>query len=214
MTLNELRNLDYRQRATWPMGARIGAGLLIIALVLTAVYFLKIKEMNQQRDDLDRNVTSLLGTFKEKAARAANLEPLIKQLEEMETILQQLLRQLPGKTDLPNLLIDVSQTALSTGIDNELFEPQPENPQEFYAEKPIKLRLVGSFHEFGAFVSGVANLPRVVILTMNDIVLTPRPNDASKRLVLEGTARTYRYLDEEELNAKPSAAANATPGAR
>jgi type IV pilus assembly protein PilO len=113
----------------------------------------------------------------------------------METMLQQMLRQLPSKTEMPDLIVDISQTALASGISNELFKPQPEIKKEFYAEKPISLRMVGTYHQFGAFVSGVASLPRVVIMTMHDISLKPR---AGGNLVLEGTVKTYRYLDDDE----------------
>ena len=116
----------------------------------------------------------------------------------MEQQLQQMLRQLPSKTEMPDLIVDISQTALATGIANELFQPGPETPKEFYAEKPIALRMVGTYHQFGAFVSGVASLPRVVIMTMHDISLTPRDGNEAT-LELEGTVKTYRYLDEEEI---------------
>ena len=112
--------------------------------------------------------------FETKQGRASNLEPLKLQLAQMEQQLQQMLRQLPSKTEMPDLIVDISQTALATGISNELFQPGPETPKEFYAEKPISLRMVGTYHQFGAFVSGVASLPRVVIMTMHDISLTPR----------------------------------------
>jgi type IV pilus assembly protein PilO len=113
-------------------------------------------------------------------------------------------------------LVDISQTALSTGIDNQKFEPGPETIKEFYAEKPINLRMVGSYHQFGSFVSGVAALPRVVILTMHDISLKPQTvdpktgNPASGELVLEGTVKTYRYVEDDEAAASTATAA---PGA-
>ena len=127
-----------------------------------------------------------------------------------------MLRQLPSKTEMPDLIIDISQTALATGISNELFQPGPEAPKEFYAEKPISLRMVGTYHQFGAFVSGVASLPRVVIMTMHDISLTPRNTSPGGKigpnsiLQLAGTVKTYRYLDDTETAA---AAAAAQPGA-
>jgi type IV pilus assembly protein PilO len=120
-----------------------------------------------------------------------------------------MLRQLPSKTEMPDLIVDISQTALATGLTSELFRPGPETPKEFYAEKPIALRMVGSYHQFGAFVSGVASLPRVVILTMHDISLQPKDRTARTGirrdipLELAGTVKTYRYLDEEEPAAKP-----------
>ena len=114
-------------------------------------------------------------------------------------------RQLPSKTEMDKLLVDVSQTALAAGIDVQLFEPQAEIHRDFYAERPINVRMLGDYHEFGQFVSGVAELPRVVILTMNDISLKlatanqSRFGDSEGRLILEGQVKTYRYVDEEEV---------------
>lgn len=112
---------------------------------------------------------------------------------------------------MPDLIIDISQTALSSGLTNELFQPGPETPKEFYAEKPIALRMVGSYHQFGAFVSGVASLPRVVILTMHDISLKPKDGKgaAKGQLELSGTVKTYRYLDDEEAAEQEKKAAEA-----
>jgi len=116
-----------------------------------------------------------------------------------------LLRQLPSRTEMPELLVDVSQTALSAGLQQELFQPGTEIPKDFYAEKPIQLKMIGTYHQFGAFISGVASLPRVVILTMHDVSLTPLNAPAkgaepasNQLLVLQGTVKTYRYLDESE----------------
>jgi type IV pilus assembly protein PilO len=128
-------------------------------------------------------------------------------LQQIELVLQQMLRQLPGKTEMPDLLVDISQSALASGITNELFEPQVEISKDFYAEKPISLRMVGSYHQFGEFVSTVASLPRVVILTMHDISLKRAdraPDTPAGQLVLEGTVKTYRYLDESEQIASPA----------
>src|SRR5690606_23798254 len=125
----------------------------------------------------------------------------------MEGMLQLILRQMPSNNSKPALIDDVSQTALASGINNELFQPGPENRLQYYAEKPISLRMVGTYHQFGAFVSGVASLPRVVIMTMHDISLTPRGN-GDNTLVLAGTVKTYRYLDEDE----QAGAAPATTG--
>jgi type IV pilus assembly protein PilO len=130
----------------------------------------------------------------------------------MELMLQQMLRQLPSKNEMPDLIVDVSQTALASGINNELFEPGAETNKEFYAEKPIKLRMVGTYHQFGAFVSGVASLPRVVIMTMHDISLKPK-GDKSDALELSGTVKTYRYLDDEEVAEAERLAAEAAKGA-
>ena len=120
----------------------------------------------------------------------------------MQDMLRQLLRQLPSKTEMPELLIDISQTAQSAGLETELFQPGPETPKDFYAEKPITLRMTGTYHQFGTFISGVASLPRVVILTLHDVSLTPKApsknGPANGQLVLQGTVKTYRYLDDEE----------------
>jgi type IV pilus assembly protein PilO len=140
----------------------------------------------------------------------------------MEQQLQQMLRQLPSKTEMPDLIVDISQTALATGIQNDLFQPGPEAKQEFYAEKPIMLRMVGTYHQFGAFVSGVASLPRVVIMTMHDISLQPKktkdnPNariGANSALELAGTVKTYRYLDEDEAAQSEAAAADDAKNAK
>ena len=111
--------------------------------------------------------------FETKAKRAINLPAYEQQLAEMEALLRALIRQLPSKTEMPDLLVDVSQTALAAGITNDLFEPGAESVQGFYAEQPISIRMVGTYHQFGTFISGVASLPRVVILTMHDISLQP-----------------------------------------
>ena len=110
-----------------------------------------------------------------------------------------MLRQLPGKTEVPNLLVDISQTGLAAGLQEKLFQPEPEVKKDFYAELPIKIRLTGSYHQFGEFVSGIAALPRIV--TLHDIEIKPDDKDAYDQLSLELTAKTYRYLDEDEVAA-------------
>jgi len=174
-----------------------------------------ITGQREQLNELDRKEAELRGTFEEKQGQAANLEPLKLQLAQMEQQLQQMLRQLPSKTEMPELLVDVSQAALSAGLETQLFEPGPEAIQEgFYAEKPIKLRMLGNYHQFGTFISEVARLPRVVILTMHDVSLKPSAptsgkNGSPSQLTLEGTVKTYRYVDEDEADA----AAPKKPGA-
>jgi type IV pilus assembly protein PilO len=194
---NELSNLDMNNPGSWPMAVKLGAGVLLGIAIVVAVYFSYIKGQRDDLRKLEQEHLSLRSTFEEKQGRAANLEPLKQQLAQMELMLQQMLRQLPSKNEMPDLIVDVSQTALASGITNELFKPGAEAKKEFYAEKPISLRMVGTYHQFGAFVSGVASLPRVVIMTMHDISLKPRGGNNSS-LVLEGTVKTYRYLDEEE----------------
>jgi type IV pilus assembly protein PilO len=192
----KISDLDFNDIGAWPRNAKlVFSGLL--ALVIVAMFWLLL--ISGKRDELqalEGKETGLRREFEDKAGRAANLGPLKQQLIQMEQVLQQMLRQLPSKTEMPDLIIDISQTALSSGLTNELFKPAPESTGEFYAETPISLRMVGSYHQFGAFVSGVASLPRVVILTMHDIQLKPKGTKGS--LELSGTVKTYRYLDEEE----------------
>jgi type IV pilus assembly protein PilO len=189
--------------------------LLIGAFIIGLVWYFLVTDQRAELRNLEGQETTLRSEFETKQGRAANLEPLKQQLAQMEQQLQQMLRQLPSKTEMPDLIIDISQTALATGITNELFQPGPEVPKEFYAEKPISLRMVGTYHQFGAFVSGVASLPRVVIMTMHNISLTPRntgPNGKigpNSILQLAGTVKTYRYLDEEETAAQQQNAAPA-----
>jgi type IV pilus assembly protein PilO len=135
--------------------------------------------------------------FREKHAKAVNLEVYKQQLTDIERSFGALLRQLPGKTEVPNLLVDISQTGLASGLEEKLFQPGNEMKRDFYAELPIRIRLTGSYHEFGEFVSGIAALPRIV--TLHDIDIKPDTKDAYDSLTLDLTAKTYRYLDEEEL---------------
>jgi type IV pilus assembly protein PilO len=213
-----LRDLSFNNTAIWPQQYKVGLCVLIGAVIVGLVWYLIVRDQRTELATLERQEADLRAEFETKQGRASNLEPLKQQLAQMEQQLQQMLRQLPSKTEMPDLIIDISQTALATGITNELFQPGPEAPKEFYAEKPIDLRMVGTYHQFGAFVSGVASLPRVVIMTMHNIVLTPRgaapgakigPNSI---LQLAGTVKTYRYLDEDETEAQQAAATPAQGG--
>ncbi len=130
-----------------------------------------------------------------RGGKAANYDAYVAQLRQMEQSFGTMLRQLPGETEIPSLIVDISQTGLAAGLQEKLFVPQSENPKDFYAEKPIKIRLSGGYHEIANFVSGVAALPRIV--TLHDINITPEGNDSFDSLSLEVTAKTYRYLDEE-----------------
>ena len=191
--------------------------MIVGLFIVVMAYLLVIKGKRQDLVQLERQESTLRSDFEDKQGRAANLGPLKQQLAQMEQVLQQMLRQLPSKTEMPDLIIDISQTALSSGLSNELFQPGPETPKEFYAEKPIALRMVGSYHQFGAFVSGVASLPRVVILTMHDISLKPKEGKGAitsrGALELSGTVKTYRYLDEKEIEDQEKAAADAAKAA-
>lgn len=204
-----INELDFNNIGNWPQKAKIVFCVLLALFIVLMGYLLVFRGQQEELAGLERKEVELRTAFEKEQGRAVNLEPLKQQLAQMEQVLQQMLRQLPSKTEMPDLIIDVSQTALSSGLNNELFQPGVEVPREFYAEKPIKLRMVGSYHQFGAFVSGVASLPRVVILTMHDINLKPHERGGvisrNGALVLDGTVKTYRYLDEQEMqNQQPA----------
>ncbi len=200
----DLRNLDTSNPGSWPFAVKIAACVMTGLVIIGLSWYFFVADRRTELEGLVAQEGSLKATFEDKQGRAANLEPLKQQLAQMELMLQQMLRQLPSKNEMPDLIVDVSQTALATGISNELFQPGAESAKEFYAEKPINLRMVGTYHQFGAFVSGVASLPRVVIMTMHNISLTPRAGKPGL-LVLQGTIKTYRYLDDAEMAAAPAA---------
>ena len=205
----KLSDLDFNNIGGWPQQAKVVFCVLLAAFILIMAYLLLIRGKVDELRGLESQESTLRKQFEDEQGKAANLEPLRQQLAQMEQVLQQMLRQLPSKTEMPDLIIDISQTALSSGLASELFQPGPETPKEFYAEKPIALRMLGNYHQFGAFVSGVASLPRVVILTMHDISLKPKDGKAITRggpLELSGTVKTYRYLDEQEIAAQEQTA--------
>jgi type IV pilus assembly protein PilO len=197
--VEELQTLDWRDPGRWPLAVRAGAvALCFVVLSAVATYVFVYDEQVpelQKREDTEQQLRQ---EFKTKHSKAVNLEIYKQQLKDIERSFGALLRQLPGKTEVPNLLVDISQTGLSAGLQEKLFQPQPEQRRDFYAEQPIKIRLTGSYHQFGEFVSGIAALPRIV--TLHDIDIKPETNNAYDQLTLELTAKTYRYLDEDELS--------------
>jgi type IV pilus assembly protein PilO len=211
--LNELRDLDFNDIGSAPTSVRYVILGFLLVVVLAIGYFLLIKAKTEQLELVQKLELNLRAEFEKKQAKAANLEAYETQLAEMEELLETMFRQLPGRTEMDKLLVDVSQTALGAGIDVQLFQPNAEAYHDFYAERPISVRMLGDYHQFGEFVSGVASLPRVVILTMHDISLRraeARDLGASKndgRLILEGTVKTYRYIDEEEAAERAGAGA-------
>ena len=204
----DLRNLDTSNPGAWPFAIKIATCVITGLFIVGLAWYFFVADRKTELEGLVARQETLKVEFADKQGRAANLEPLKQQLAQMELMLQQMLRQLPSKNEMPDLIVDISQTALATGISNELFQPGPETAKEFYAEKPINLRMVGTYHQFGAFVSGVASLPRVVIMTMHNISLTPRAGKPGA-LVLQGTVKTYRYLDDEEVAAAQTVTAPA-----
>lgn len=218
-----LKELDFNNAGSWPREWQLGFCFALGMLILFLMWNFLTRPKSAVLEGLETDETTKRQEFEKLQGQAANLEPLKQQLAQMEQQLQQMLRQLPSKTEMPELIVDISQTALATGITNELFQPGDETALEFYVEKPIELKMVGSYHQFGAFVSGVASLPRVVIMTMHDISLKPRElpgtsADKGKKpvgigpdsvLELKGTVKTYRYRDEDD----EAASAAGTPGA-
>jgi type IV pilus assembly protein PilO len=201
--LTDIQNLDRNNVGGWPQSVKIFFTALLCAVVLLVGWYFFVSDQQDNLNTLAGKENGLKQEFVTKQAKSVNLEALQQQLDEMQDMLRQLLRQLPSKTEMPELLTDISQTAQAAGLDTELFQPGPETPKDFYAEKPISLRFVGTYHQFGTFISGVASLPRVVILTLHDVSLTPKaPAKAGAagggQLVLQGTVKTYRYLDDEE----------------
>lgn len=197
MDLSELKDLDFNNLGSASAGAKFVILAVIAIALLAAGYWFLVKDQRETLETRERVEIQLKQEFQEKQQKAANLHAYERQLEEMEEMLEVMLRQLPSRTEMPDLLIDISQTALGAGINNELFEPRAEIARDFYAEQPINVRMVGSYHQFGEFVSTVASLPRVVILTIQDIALQPVEGSGG-RLRLDGTITTYRYLDETE----------------
>ena len=205
--LSDLQSLDRNNIGGWPQSIKIFFTGLVFVLVLFLGWYLHVSDQQDQLQSLVAKEDQLKQEFSQKQAKSVNLEALQQQLDEMQDMLRQLLRQLPSKTEMPELLVDISQTALSAGLETELFQPGPESPKDFYAEKPITLRMVGTYHQFGTFISGVASLPRVVILTLHDVSLTPKNATPATKggtapagglLVLQGTVKTYRYLEDDE----------------
>jgi len=196
----QLRNLDPNDPGRWPLGVRIGtAVLLFLVAAAGGYYFLVWKSKRPLLLEARATEGQLLESLTTKAKRAANLDAYRVQLAEMEKSFGAMLRQLPNKTEVPNLLVDISQTGLGAGLEEKLFQPQGEVKKDFYAELPISIRLTGGYHEMGSFASGIAALPRIV--TLHDIEITPASGKTAmdpSELTFNVTAKTYRYLDEEE----------------
>lgn len=201
---NELKNInlsdidvsDIQSIGTAPA---IVKGILIGVLcivVLVAGYMLDTTEQFEKLERTEREEEDLKIVFKEKQAKAANLEAYKQQLEEMRRSFGALLRQLPDNTEIESLLTDISQTGVASGLDIEYFKPKGLKSREFYAEYPIDLKVSGRYHEFAQFVSGVAALPRIV--TLQDIIIEPMDkNSPDGKLIMGVTATTYQYLEEK-----------------
>ena len=196
--LQDFQDIEWTDLGSAPISVRYILLTLLLVLLVAIGYYLQIRDMWDELERVEQEEFALRSNFEVKQQKAANLEDYEQQLAEMQDLLQTMFRQLPSRTEMDKLLVDVSQTALAAGIDVQLFEPLTEEPKDFYAERPISIRMLGDFHQFGEFVSGVAALPRVVILTMHDISLRKAPPQFEGRLLLEGQVKTYRYIDETE----------------
>jgi type IV pilus assembly protein PilO len=196
LNLNDLRSLDPKNMGSWPLPIRIVTLVALYVAILVGGYFLIIQDQRDEYGRLQDKETSLKSDFENKALEAANLDIYKKQLDDMETSFGTMLRQLPGQTEIPSLLQDISQAAQVDGLKQDLFRPGSESPKDFYSEKPIDLTLEGGYHEFGKFVSDVATLPRIV--TLHNINIRPANGTGTDVLVMTLTAKTYRYLEDDE----------------
>ncbi len=194
--VEELQSLDVNDVGRWPFAFRAAVIAIVFAVVLgLGIYWFIVKDKAPQLDRVQEEEQQLRVTFENKQRKAANYDAYKAQLAQIEQSFGTMLRQLPGKTEIPSLIVDISQTGLAAGLQEKLFVPQGEIPKDFYAEKPIKIRLTGGYHEIGNFVSGIAALPRIV--TLHDINITQEDTSVFDNLSIEVTAQTYRYLDEE-----------------
>ena len=195
--VEELQSLDVNDVGRWPLPFRIAVIVLVFLVVGSAgIWFTIVKDKAPQLARAEAEEQELRVTFENKQRKAANYDAYKAQLEQIEQSFGTMLRQLPGETEIPSLIVDISQTGLASGLQEKLFQPQAEIPRDFYAEKPIKIRLSGGFHEMAKFVSGVAALPRIV--TLHNIAITPEQQGVYDKLSLEVTAQTYRYIEEAD----------------
>ena len=195
--VEELQSLDVNDVGRWPLPFRIAVIVLVFLVVGSAgIWFTIVKDKAPQLARAEAEEQELRVTFENKQRKAANYDAYKAQLEQIEQSFGTMLRQLPGETEIPSLFVDISQTGLASGLQEKLFQPQAEIPRDFYAEKPIKIRLSGGFHEMAKFVSGVAALPRIV--TLHNIAITPEQQGVYDKLSLEVTAQTYRYIEEAD----------------
>ena len=201
---NQFSNLDPDNIGNWPILVRSLIILVVCGAVLGAGYYFDTQHQMVELERVQAQEDRLKREFEQKQAKAANLEGYKTQMVEMEESFGTMLRQLPGRTEVEDLLDDITQKGLSSGLEFVLFKPAGETKRDFYAELPISLDVRGSYHQMGEFVSGVAALPRIV--TLHNITLSA---SREEQLVLTATARTYRYLDEDEI-AAASAAQRAT----
>ncbi len=195
--VEELQSLDVNDVGRWPLVFRVAVIAIVFVIVIgMGTYFFIVKDKAPLLERAKQEEQDLRQTFENKQRKAANYDAYKAQLAQIEQSFGTMLRQLPGETEIPSLIVDISQTGLAAGLQEKLFEPQAEIPKDFYAEKPIKIRLAGGYHEIANFVSGIAALPRIV--TLHNIVISRENQEEYDSLTLEVTAKTYRYIEEAQ----------------
>lgn len=192
MTLDDLKNIDVNNLSSWPIPIKIAGILLVCGVILFAGFWFLIQGEWEEYGVAQKKEEGLRETYLNKKALAVNLPAYREQMEEMEQTFGSLLRQPPNTTEVPDLLVDITQAGLGRGLEFTLFRPEKEQPKDFYAEMPISVQVRGNYHELAQFVSDVAALPRIV--TFGDINITSVGKD--KKLTMSAKARTYRYLEE------------------
>lgn len=195
--VEELQSLDINDVGRWPFAFRAGViAVVFVAVSTLGIWFTIVKNKAPLLERAQQEEQELKIAFENKQRKAANYDAYRAQLSQIEQSFGTMLRQLPGETEIPSLIVDISQTGLAAGLQEKLFRPEAEIPRDFYAEKPIRIRLSGGYHEIANFVSGIAALPRIV--TLHNIDITRENNDTYDQLSLEVTAQTYRYLEEAQ----------------
>jgi type IV pilus assembly protein PilO len=202
MTLDDLKNIDINNLGSWPVPIKIGGILIVCAIVLFAGFWFLIQGELEQYGEAQKKEEGLRETYMNKKALAINLPAYKEQMEEMEQTFGSLLRQLPNTTEVPDLLVDITQAGLGRGLEFTLFRPEKELPKDFYAELPISVEVRGTYHELAQFVSDVAALPRIV--TFGDIVIS---SGKENKLTMSAKAKTYRYMEEGSVKKPDKAAA-------
>lgn len=193
MDIPSVNDIDFNESGEWPLIGKIVAGLLIFAVIWGGGYYFMIKDKRIELAQLEQTETELRASFEIKQSKAVNLEAYKEQMKEMELSFASMLQQLPRKSEVADLLVDISRTGLVNGLEFELFKPEEERPIDFYIELPITMRVTGSYHQFAEFISGIAALPRIV--TLHNFKMGPLTSDGN--MTMDITAKTYRYFDEQ-----------------
>ncbi|MFK8067375.1 MAG: type 4a pilus biogenesis protein PilO [Gammaproteobacteria bacterium] len=199
MNMDTINNLDFEDVGSWPSSVKTITALLLFSIIVAGGWWFHHKDQNEQLELVKAKELELKTTFEFKQKKAANLEALKHQLEDIKQSFGDLLKRLPSKTEVAGLLVDISQQGLGSGLEFELFKPGKETQSDFYVELPIQIRVAGEYHSFGQFVSGVADLPRIV--TQHDIkiyVEDKEDKDVEQRLIMESVAKTYRYMEDTD----------------